>query len=650
MSNFVNTISNLDLCRVRQQLFQSEERVKLNGMRASRPWISLLPTLLLFLAIIFLGHLSRAEGSQTTRAEGSQDNLAEKKEKSPLSAQAFVTPTRLEPQQIAELRILLNLKPGFKAFDDQFRVKILKPEGFQVAQVKVSPTKEFFDKFSKKKRKAASGSAQLLAAIEAPLELLESATHLELLLTYQACTDAYCLFPEDLVLKAPIEFVGPVKEVSLKKTEDSSIFNLKFEQIYSQGLGLTFVFVFIFGLLTSFTPCIFPMIPITLAVLGRDAHARSHRQNIFVSLLYVLGIATSYSILGLLAASTGSLFGSFMAHPLVLGFMCLVFLVMSISMLGGFELQAPNIVQNGILARVKLPGFSGVFISGILAGIVASPCVGPMLVGILTFVAKTQNLWLGFWLLFAYAFGMGQLFLILGVSSRAKKLLPKSGAWMDGVKHFLGLLMLGVFYFYLDLLISPRWWDGVFGLGLVVLASLMGAFSPLPALGQAQKMFWPALRKGLLMSCILIGAGFVAVSLLDARKLILKTSTSSNEALALNSQWQKYTPELVVQAQQQGRPVIIDFWADWCAACHQLESETFSNSRVQMLGTEFVKLKFDATKSSPELDQLKSKYGIVGLPTLVFISRSGQWQEDLTLTEFEAAPAFSSRMQKLLER
>jgi thiol:disulfide interchange protein DsbD len=571
---------------------------------------------------------------------------AQTKEESPLRAQAFLTPTRLEPQQIAELRLLIQLKPGFKAFEDQFRLKILKPAGFKIAQVKVSPTKEFYDKFSKKTRKGVIDSAQLIAAVEAPLELEESTAQLELQLTYQACTDAFCLFPEDILLTAPLNFVGPVQKMSLPKSTDGSMFNEKFDQIYSQGLWITFFFVFIFGILTSFTPCIFPMIPITLAVLGKEAHARTHGQNILVSLIYVLGIATTYSLLGLLAASTGSLFGSFMAHPVVLGFMCLVFFAMAISMLGGFDLQAPNSLQNDLLKKVRLHGYGGVFVTGILAGVVASPCVGPVLVGILTFVARTQNLWLGFWLLFVYAVGMGQIFILLGVSARAKKLLPKSGAWMDGVKHFLGLLMLGVFFYYLDFLVPARIWDAIFGIGLILFASLMGAFSPLP---QTNKKLWPATRKGLLFASLIVGAAFVSISVVNARQYFLKFNLGDRSEVR-NSQWQTFSEDLFQKAVRENRPVIIDFWADWCAACHQLEEETFSNQRVQLLGTEFVKLKFDATQSSEELERLKLKYKIVGLPTIVFHDRQGQWAEDLTLTEFEEPTAFIERMRKSLQR
>jgi thiol:disulfide interchange protein DsbD len=199
------------------------------------------------------------------------------------------------------------------------------------------------------------------------------------------------------------DFIAFNAAVALLKERKKEIIKRKF---------LAFLFVFAIGLLTSLTPCIYPMIPITIAVLGKEAHARSRWQNILVSICYVLGIGVTFSALGVFAASTGALFGSFMSSAWVLGFVCLVFFAMSLSMFGLFEIQAPQFLRDGILSHLHLHGYLGAFVSGLLAGVVASPCVGPVLVGVLTFVAQTQSLWLGFWLLFTYALGMGVLFLV----------------------------------------------------------------------------------------------------------------------------------------------------------------------------------------------------------------------------------------------
>ena len=440
--------------------------------------------------------------------------------KHPLEAQATISPMRIEPLQITELRVQMTLPPEFKAYADQFRIEIVEPINFKIAKPTITPLNEFFDKFTKKNRKGMVGHATLFAPIEAPPELLKKTKVLKLKLTYQACTDTYCLFPESILVEAPFEFTGPVKESM------TSFLNLNFEQVVAESLWLTFAFVFLFGLLTSFTPCIFPMIPITLAILGKEAHTRTHKANFLISLVYVLGIATTYSLLGVLAATSGNLFGSFMSHPIVLGTMCFVFLLMAISLFGGFEFDIQSTGLQNYLNRLKLHGYPAAFVSGLIAGIVASPCVGPVLVGVLTFIAKTQDLWLGFWLMFVYALGMGILFILLGTFSQASKLLPKSGPWMNGVKHFLGLMMLGVFFYYLDLLVPSRVWDFSLGLGIVIFASLMGAFRR-PHPDHHYSRTWQYMRKGILQSLIVIGSTFMVLGIFDVRGRVATTKDIS---------------------------------------------------------------------------------------------------------------------------
>lgn len=557
----------------------------------------------------------------------------------PLQASATISPQRLEPLQIAEVRVQMTLPPEFKAYEDQFRIEIVEPANFKIAKHTISPLKEIFDKFTKKNRNVMVGFATLTAPVEAPPELAQKTKTLKLKLTYQACTETYCLFPESLLLEAPFEFTGPVKE------SVTSFLNLNFEQVVAQGLWLTFAFVFLFGLLTSFTPCIFPMIPITLAILGKEAHTRTHKANFFVSLIYVLGIATTYSILGLLAATSGSLFGSFMSHPIVLGLMCVIFLLMAVSMLGAFEFNLQSTGLQNYLTRSNLHGYPSAFVSGLVAGVVASPCVGPVLVGVLTFIAKTQNLWLGFWLMFVYALGMGVIFLVLGTFSQAAKMLPKSGPWMDGVKHFLGLMMLGVFYYYLDLLVPSRVWDLALGLGIVVFASLMGAFRR-PHPDHHHSRTWQYMRKGLLQSLVVIGSAFMVLGIFDIRGKVAGVKDISVYTHSPD-EWRAYSEGAFTAAIASGKPTIVDFHAEWCAACKELEGNTYPDPQVKATLKNFNALHFDATKESPELKVLRDQYEIRGLPTLLFFNAKGEWQKDLSLTEFENPAAFLQRLEKV---
>jgi thiol:disulfide interchange protein DsbD len=255
-----------------------------------------------------------------------------------------------------------------------------------------------------------------------------------------------------------------------------------------------------------------------------------------------------------------------------------------------------------------------------------------VLVGILTYIAKTQNLWLGFFLMFVYALGMGQIFLVLGIFSHSTKLLPKSGPWLDGVKHVFGLLMLGVFYYFLGLLLPQRYWDICLGIGLALTSGYFGAFS-------GANSVWKWIRKGLLQALVILGAGFLIVGVFDLR---------GAKITSVQAQWLPFSPAQLAKAKTEGKPVIVDFSADWCAACKELEEHTFADSRFRAMASQFVLLRFDATKASPELDALKEKYEILGLPTLLFFSSTGEFQKDLTLTAFEEAEPFVQRLQKAL--
>jgi thioredoxin:protein disulfide reductase len=543
---------------------------------------------------------------------------------------------QLNAGQGSEIKISLDFPDGYKAFEDQFRLKVLSPEGLQIGQLQISPLKEFFDKTTKRMRKGVIKTGLITVPFEMVKDLSEGDHELVLQLTYQACTDSFCLFPATVELKTPFNFYSGVAQRASTEVGVSTS-SIEFAEIFQKGLLWTFIFVFLAGILTSFTPCIFPMIPITLSVLGRNAYTRGRLQNFLVSVLYVLGIAVTYSVMGVVAASTGALFGSFMAHPAVLTIMCLVFLAMALSMFGLFELHPPAFIQNRFSSSDDLTGYSGAFFSGIISGIVASPCVGPVLVGVLTYIAKSQNLVLGFFLMFTYALGMGQIFLALGVFSQLIKLLPKSGPWLDVVKNIFGVSMLGVFYYFLSLLIPGRYWDAALGLGF--LACTVFLFR-----GKTKNSkLWITIGAAL-------GLCFLAIGAFNLRPKLQERWIEEKPGYDIKAtNWIHFSEAELARAREIGKPVIVDFHAEWCAACKELDQYTFTNQRFQLLSTQFVLMKFDATKESSELDALRAKYGIVGLPTVLFFDKQGKHLTELTLTSFEEADSFIRRMSKAIQ-
>ncbi|MGZ5278439.1 MAG: cytochrome c biogenesis protein CcdA, partial [Pseudobdellovibrionaceae bacterium] len=263
-----------------------------------------------------LAALPQAWAQTTNPFDPAAESSASKTKENPLSATAQISPFEVEAGQIAQLQVELKLPLKYKAYEDQFRLKVLSPEGIQVSQFHIEPVKEIFDKFSKKKKNVIIGSAKLQTAIEFQNLAKEGEQKFVLELMYQACTDTYCLFPQAINVDVHFKAKPLPKKPGLP---------LSFEGAYEKGLIWAFLFVFAFGFLTSFTPCVYPMIPITLAILGKEAHARTRLQNFLVSIVYVAGIAVTFSALGVFAASTGALFGSLLASPWVLGFICLVF-------------------------------------------------------------------------------------------------------------------------------------------------------------------------------------------------------------------------------------------------------------------------------------------------------------------------------------
>lgn len=569
--------------------------------------------------------------------------------KDPLRVTGRVIPYQISPGQSAEVELTLDLPPGFHAYEDQFYFEVTSPPQFINGSIKLKPIKEWKDKFSNKIRRGVEKGARLTVPIEAPLENSQNYSKIKIQLQYQACSEAFCLFPITKEIELPFRYESNSNSSSIKQGSilPEEILNSfrdtsKLSQLLESHFLFGLIFVFFAGILTSLTPCIFPMIPITLAILGHHSATRRRSQNFLYSLVYVLGLSTTYSILGMIAASTGSLFGASLGNPIILSSVCVIFLLMALSMFGAFEVQWP-VALNRFFSNKKSEGLPGAYVMGLIAGIVASPCVGPVLVSILTLAAATHNQLHGFILLFCYAFGVGTIFIILGLSYNLTKKLPRSGPWMDGIKFFIGCLMLVTFYYYLSLLIPIRWFDGFLGLGLILLGSAHFR-TQIHIDSKVQR-----LSNGFMLCLMMVGSIHIAGAYWNIRHLnsshdqnYLDSSPKTNEL-----KWSPYSEEIINQAISHKKYVLIDFWANWCQACHELEEKTFSNSSVQQELKEFVIIKFDATHNSDLLKKLKSKYKIQGLPSLIFLNTKGDWLQKETLIQYESPEDFIQRIHRV---
>jgi thiol:disulfide interchange protein DsbD len=369
----------------------------------------------------------------------------------------------------------------------------------------------------------------------------------------------------------------------------------------------TFAVLFLGGFLTSLTPCVYPLIPITVGIFGgRDAEHRA--RSVALSATYVFGIAAMFSALGLFAALSGKAFGTVLSSPAVVVLLALFLVALAASMFGAFEIALPVALQRR-LSAVKGTGFAGAFAMGLVAGIIAAPCTGPVLAGVLAYVATQRDAVLGFWMLFTYALGLGVLFFVLGATSLR---LPRSGAWMETVKSVLGVALIAAAVALLlpfiprpdALPVSPR--AVAIGAGVLAFAGVLAGALSLSFHGDRRE-------KGMKLGALVLLLGGVG--------LRFGWAGEPRSEKTFQISWVRDEKAAVQQSRATGKPLLIDFFAEWCAACKELDDHTWADPVVAKEVTErFVPLKVDATEETDETEDLQRKYKVPGLPTVLMMA------------------------------
>jgi thiol:disulfide interchange protein DsbD len=545
-----------------------------------------------------------------------------------------------EPHQTQEFKIQVELPVNFHAYLDQFKVLNLKPEGFKAGEIHIQPEVEFYDKFSKKNRKGLTEKGIVSILIEAGDTIPTDLKIITFDLRHQICSESVCYLPKNLPLEIHLASAGLQMNNQETATETGPSLSEKFQNSLQTNLFLAFVLVFFAGVLTSFTPCIFPMLPITISILGYHANKGNRFHNLARAVSYVLGIAMTYSILGVIAALTGQLFGSALTNKYILATLCFLFVLMALSMWDVFELQVPAFIRNRF-GTGKSHGLSGAFVMGLVAGVVASPCVGPVLVSILSFVSTTRNAFLGFSLLFTFAIGLGLIFIFIGLFSHSLHLLPKSGAWMNLIKFILGSGMWVAALYYAQFLVMHRWWVALVAASFWALAIWKGAF-------HFRKKNY--IRQSFLLALFVFSSSVLILSFTRPEYLTpafqLRPNASQNET---QIQWIPFSEKEILAAQTESKPVLLDFYADWCGACHELEEKTYTNPEFAELAKQFKLIKFDATDDTPENQKILQKYNVKGLPTVIFINKKGDLLNSQTFTQFIDWSELKPKMQESLK-
>lgn len=446
-----------------------------------------------------------------------------------------------------------------------------------------------------------------------------------LTVTYQGCADAgFCYPPETKVV--PLSEVNMAADISPQPSGKSV------GSESGSALPFSALWALLIGIGIAFTPCVLPMYPLISGIVLGGKQRLSTARALLLAFIYVQGMALTYTAIGLVVAAAGLQFQAALQHPYVLIGLSAIFTLLALSMFGLFTLQLPSSLQTRLtLMSNRQQGGSagGVFAMGAIAGLICSPCTTAPLSAILLYIAQSGNMWLGGGTLYLYALGMG-LPLIL-VTVFGNRLLPKSGPWMETVKTAFGFVILALPVFLLERIIGDTW-------GLRLWAILGVAFFGWAFITSlAAKKPWMRLVQILLLAAALI-------SVRPLQDWAFGASTAQTQT-HLNFTQIKNVDELnTALAQANGRPVMLDLYADWCVACKEFEKYTFSDPQVQNALKETVLLQANVTANNAQDKALLKQLNVLGLPTILFFNKQGEEQPAARVTGFMDAAAFSAHL------
>ena len=560
--------------------------------------------------------------------------------------------TSVTPGDTLQAAVVLDIDEGWHANAHEPTLDFLigtdvtleRADGFTLIETRYPEPELFSFSFTGGEKLAVySGEAPIFLRLETDEEIQPGRHVLEGKLTIQICDDSICLPPSTLPVVIPVEvaadaaaarpinqelFAGGNGAAPAGRTGASPSDNRIASMFDGQGALLAFFGIFVIGLALNLTPCVYPMLSVTVSLFGSQEERRL-RRTFGRAGIYVLGIATMYSILGTVAALTGGLFGAALQSPWVLGGIGLLLLAMSFSMFGAYELRPPTAFLSRLGAAQRAPGLLGVYLSGLVVGIFAAPCIGPPTVALLAFVGSQGDPLFGFSAFTVLGVGLGAPYLVLGTFSGLLDRLPKSGAWMVWVKKLFGVVMVGAALFYLGLAVVPTY--AVYAVPL----TLVGGGLYLGFLERSGRA-----RKGLMrlkwgMGVVVILVGFMGFQYLQKPTMA----------------WQPYSDEALRQAQTDGRPVLLDFWAAWCIPCLELDHVTFTDERVIAAAEDFVRLKVDLTRyDSPEAQALRRRFDVEGVPTLVFVDQNGREIRSARIVGFIGPDAFLEHIERVKKK
>ncbi|WP_288505870.1 protein-disulfide reductase DsbD [uncultured Haemophilus sp.] len=533
-----------------------------------------------------------------------------------------------------------SIAEGYYLYQEKISVKLNQAEtsSFDVPTFSISP-EDYNDPYFGLMKIFKKPVQAIFKASQPPLKAEDVIE-----IAYQGCTEGFCYPPEVKEIKVadlPIVQVTDTKKTSEKSTALSeqpkaeqdrlaeSLFNSKYA---------VFGF-FLLGLGLAFTPCVLPMLPLLSAiVIGQNQRPNMWRA-FALSFVYVQGMALTYTLLGLIVAAIGLPFQVALQHPYVMIGLSIIFVLLALSMFGVFTLQLPSSLQTklSLLSQQQKAGaFGGVFLMGMIAGLVASPCTSAPLSGALLYVAQSGDLFTGAITLYLLALGMGVPLILITLFGN--KILPKSGMWMETVKKLFGFVMLALPVFLISRILPDEWTPRLWAM-LGTAFFIWFAFQ------------MPKNGTGWLFRILFLVAAMISVKPLQAWVWGESSAQSAIEnKLVSHVEFKQVKSEAELQqalAENNKSLVMLDLYADWCVACKEFEKETFSDPRVQKNFGDMLLLQVDMTKNSEENRALMTKYKVLGLPTILFFNQDGKEIEGSRVNGFMPPVEFLQWIEKI---
>ncbi|MFK5986883.1 MAG: protein-disulfide reductase DsbD, partial [Pseudomonadota bacterium] len=561
-----------------------------------------------------------------------------------------------------------DIKDGYYLYKDKFKFQSLTENAAAIGEIQFPKAKQKSDEFL--------GDYEVYekqVAIEIPFNKNAKQTdNIDLKIQYQGCAAAGICYPlqkKTISLNAEsIKFNQAQAAVSDKKQanniQQKSINNADIQlseqdalaDYLSKGNKLLILITFFgLGLALAFTPCVFPMIPILSGIIAGQSEKVDTKKAFMISLVYVLAMAVTYTVAGVFAGLSGENIQIWFQNPWVLGSFALVFVLLALSMFGFYELQLPSSLQSKIAEisnKQKGGNYAGVVIMGFLSALIVGPCVAPPLMGALIYISQTGDPFLGGGALFFMSLGMGLPLIVIGTS--AGKFLPRAGVWMDSVKAGFGVMMLGVAIWMLERVLPDVIILWLWAILLIFSAVYIGALTPIHENTTGWSRFWKSI--GIIMliygTILIIAASSGNTDMMQPLKGL---SAGGNASVSSTSeQHLKFKKILSVKqlnnelqkAKENGQNVLLDYYADWCISCVELEKYTFTDAEVINSLSGFVLLQADVTADNEDSKQLLKNYKLIGPPALLFFNAQGVEVKHFRLVGYKDASDFAAHVNK----